>query len=753
MSSKFIGANKLASLALAGAAALALSCTSGSIPSKTGPTTPGNNPGSVTTTPGMQADPGTTTNPPGMQPGGTVVPPTTTPPSTMPPVTTPPGEGPPADMPPPPSGGPVVTGPSSCDTAATPGAAPAIFVTACASCHGITANGRPGYPSLRANKAMTLPEMTAIVRGGRISTTTKFTTSQGKTIPATMPAFAASRVSDADIATIFAYRSTAVDANAPVPAVYCLSRPEATWTKDQIDAAYTKGLVAWRTAGDVDGNACVSCHAADPMDLAYIGYTDAQMYRRAFSHMSAANQATLDAVVDMVHAMRAKYNIVQPPDPLKFRPFQPGGDVLPGATPALRDQAFGQELKDMKLRLMGAPINSVADAKQAWTELAGLNLRTLKVGVALNHYTEDIFNNDGVAVTCTDMHICDDHGTIADWMTDTAVVPGKPSAAILAAHDAYLANPTLDTLKAAMLTLPRDETSWFKHKYGSVMIANYLFRLQAAGDTNLEKFMAANPTPFPVDMKTGMLYNTIWMVGANQRDFIHNVGQTLGVGGGKFSVPAETLPGLTRNLANEQLQRIIVPWFWLGFTFDPSTMNVEPDYVAEGDEYFTQETFLDNGSLPIHGAFIVSKRSVEVMKYDTLPRSPNVFPFFHPDLGRYVVTPMTMRAGYFPIVTNFAEEKNFNTINSYQIKYTPTDPAHKALYQTYAANQWRMFMWTLVGELQTTPQVWNTGILQGKIKKAEIFLTQPEVTAQNGAMDTTLIAMARDLVSKATAGK
>ena len=182
-------------------------------------------------------------------------------------------------------------------------------------------------------------------------------------------------------------------------------------------------------------------------------------------------------------------------------------------------------------------------------------------------------------------------------------------------------------------------------------------------------------------------------------------------------------------------------------------MMVEPDYVAEGDEYFTQETFLDNGSSPIHGAFIVSKRSIEVMKYDKaggLPRSPNVFPFFHPDLGRFPVTPLVMRSGYFPIVTNFAEQKNFNTINNYQIMYTPSDNAtHTTLYQTYAANQWRMFMWTLIGELQTTPQIWNRNILGGKINKAEIFLTQPDVVAQPGNADTMLIAQARSLVSKA----
>ncbi|HEX3850155.1 MAG TPA: hypothetical protein VHW01_04265 [Polyangiaceae bacterium] len=45
-------------------------------------------------------------------------------------------------------------------------------------------------------------------------------------------------------------------------------------------------------------------------------------------------------------------------------------------------------------------------------------------------------------------------------------------------------------------------------------------------------------------------------------------------------------------------------------------------------------------------------------------------------------------------LTNFAEEKNFNVVNNYQIKYMPTDAAHKTLFQTYTANMYRMFMWT-----------------------------------------------------------
>jgi mono/diheme cytochrome c family protein len=635
---------------------------------------------------------------------------------------------------------------SACGSAEayTDGAAPTIYVSECSSCHGMTADGRNGYPSLRGT--LTLAELTTIVRGGRISDKLMVKTAEGKSIPARMPAFSTTRLSDGDIASIYAYRTAAPDAKAPVPAVYCLSRPEASWTPTQIDEAYTRGLKAWRTQGDVDQNACAFCHAADAMDLAFIGYTDGAIYRRAFTHVS---QPVVDDVIDMVHALRAKYKIVQPPDPIKYRPFQPGGAVLPGATAAERDKAFGQELKDMGLTIMGAPINTAADAHKAWDEMAGLNLRTLKVGIPMNRYTEDIFNNDGANVTCPDKHLCDDHGTIADWITDVPVLTPATATKLFAAQDAYLADPTLENIKAVLYAAPRDDVMWFKNKFLAVQMANYLFRQQAAGMTMLDKLTPS--VPFPVEK--GANLNAIWMVGANLRDFIHNVGAALPTGGGKFSVPTATLAGLTRNDASEQLQRVIVPWFWLGFSFDASTMNVEADYVAEGDEYFTQETFLDNNSSPIHGAFIVGKRSIEMMKYDTLPRSPNVFPFSHPDLGRFPVTPMTMRSGYFPVVTNFAEEKNFNTINNYQVKFMPTEPTQKALYQTYAANMWRMFMWVLVDDLQKNPSVWNPTILMGKIKKAEIFLTLPDITATNGPQDEMLIATARSLVGKATVNK
>src|SRR5205814_2082871 len=105
-----------------------------------------------------------------------------------------------------------------------------VYVSECASCHGMTANGRGVYPSLH-NMALTLQDVTAVVRAGKVSTTNKFTSSQGVSFPARMPAFSTARVSDADIAAIFAWRNTPANPNAPVPAVYCLTRPEASWSK------------------------------------------------------------------------------------------------------------------------------------------------------------------------------------------------------------------------------------------------------------------------------------------------------------------------------------------------------------------------------------------------------------------------------------------------------------------------------------------------------------------------------------------
>src|SRR5262249_7501638 len=131
------------------------------------------------------------------------------------------------------------------------GAPPPAYTTACASCHGATGEGKGYYPSLRQNLVM--GQVATVVRGGKVSTKTMITTAEGHEIPARMPAFDTDRVSNDDLAAIYQYISTPLKPDAVLN--HCLSRPEASWTEEQIDEAYQRGLKAWRTPGEVDNNA------------------------------------------------------------------------------------------------------------------------------------------------------------------------------------------------------------------------------------------------------------------------------------------------------------------------------------------------------------------------------------------------------------------------------------------------------------------------------------------------------------------
>ncbi|HEX3850156.1 MAG TPA: hypothetical protein VHW01_04270 [Polyangiaceae bacterium] len=163
------------------------------------------------------------------------------------------------------------------------------------------------------------------------------------------------------------------------------------------------GLKAWRTPGAVDGNACVFCHGPEAIEFAALGYTDSQIYRRAFTHVdqSIADDVTI-WFTRYARSSRSRSRRIQP---WRGR-FSLVASRCPARPPPSETKPFGQELKDVGMTLMGPPINSAADAKKAWAELLALNLRTLKVGIPLNHYTEDIFDDDGATPTCTGFYEC-----------------------------------------------------------------------------------------------------------------------------------------------------------------------------------------------------------------------------------------------------------------------------------------------------------------------------------------------------------
>ena len=86
----------------------------------------------------------------------------------------------------------------------------------------------------------------------------------------------------------------------------------------QMSTAFTQGLAAWRRIGN--HGSCISCHSPDTFDLALIGYSDADVTRRALDHVTAAEAAQ---IVQLIKATRQRYSIERPMHPQTFRPRQP----------------------------------------------------------------------------------------------------------------------------------------------------------------------------------------------------------------------------------------------------------------------------------------------------------------------------------------------------------------------------------------------------------------------------------------------
>src|SRR5579871_1569443 len=127
-----------------------------------------------------------------------------------------------------------------------------------------------------------------------------------------------------------------------IPWVALVAAPK-RWVKPEAAKDYREGLAIWRKPGKTpDHAACASCHGPDGLEIAAYNFDDANIRRRAAIHISPEDA---DKVVAMIHAEREMLGLKILLDPMKDRPFQPGGEVLPGATPEERDNALGVELE------------------------------------------------------------------------------------------------------------------------------------------------------------------------------------------------------------------------------------------------------------------------------------------------------------------------------------------------------------------------------------------------------------------------
>ena len=264
--------------------------------------------------------------------------------------------------------------------------------------------------------------------------------------------------------------------------------PEKALSKEELDKALAEGLATWRIAGT--GGACVGCHSPDGYDLAKIGYSDADIERRALSHLNADQAKTL---VAYVHALRQAHQMTELIHPAKYRPEQPAFEAFAEKTPGLevtsaqaqdeRDEAFMHALTDdLGLLWATGKIDSLEKAKKAREEILAVDLSSQKIGIPFDHLSEDGWHGEP-------------HRSIFEWYPamPTAPLPGKESE-WYALADAYLADPSDDKLWAYYDAIDplthcdydlsnggdpdfyQHACEWMRLKFKSLQVASHMLR-------------------------------------------------------------------------------------------------------------------------------------------------------------------------------------------------------------------------------------------------------------------------------------
>ena len=574
----------------------------------------------------------------------------------------------------------------------------AVFLETCAGCHGADGLGQGAYPSM---KGLSLEGFMNTVRSGLV----------GDTVLDNMPAFDATRITDSqlmsDYAALTGQGIKMPDGCEP----FAAQSPEPTeWSVELIDAAKEAGLSAWRTP-DHEGAACANCHGPAPYGIANIGYRDGDILRRAMLHVDSERTW---AVVDWVAALRAEMDLEKTalPDPMIFRPLQPGGIVIDGATPAERDHAFGQQLAAAAPTLAGPPIHDAATAQQAVAEYLAIDARTFPIGIQFNRYTED-------------GHHGTEHASLREWLPDHAIVGVDEAAqdAIYATHDAWIADPSWDNFLMMENIIDRSQygvgdwsdeqtsvptaassepTNLARQQYRSVLLFQHLMRAQAEQGVRYEDLPSTPSYRINGPWKAADEFRThsdgCWYspddcgddydpVMASKLDFTGKVDWD----GDPWDISSEK-------------EDFILSWFWAGFTVDNGLLMTCCGNSTKSTEYLTGRLYARG--MYNHLTFLRFKKNLAVGFEDSYPGdcvegAPGE-PTICYDFQHSRPEPQT-------IVSPYAQNWNYFLGYGKGLGHkTPDDPAAKDLYQLLLANSFRMMAYTIISHIESTG--WADGV-------------------------------------------
>lgn len=428
-------------------------------------------------------------------------------------------------------------------------------------------------------------------------------------------------------------------------------------------------LEAWRKR-DLSGLACAHCHAPDAMDLAMFSISDADILRRASFHVGPEDA---QSILALVHRMRAQH-VPAPRDRFTERPFQPSGEVLPGATHVDRDAAFAAHLAKKLPALTGDRISTSAQALAAKSQVLAYDLRNEPLGIPFPRWSEDGFHGA-------------EHGTLHDWLPDISPIPANDNdaAVLFGLHDAYIANPAPETLWAiqahndafgvpstfAGSPLPGTNAAIFgRRKHASMLAGQYLLRMEHAG------VPIATPVGRPVVMRPNF----------DDFNFPFDIGSRLNQSTQRptrADFPAPIIAGLTGGRGNsetafrEMLTReLMLSWWMVGWVLEPGLQSI-PNW----HEYFPQSLVGHRDSRQpymMHRAFITATMALH-RTYTAVPESTG--------LRRY------------PSLLRFRETGE-NPLYTFAGAGLWASPEHEAAYRRFAANVTRMELLLLTHEAE-----------------------------------------------------
>ena len=462
-----------------------------------------------------------------------------------------------------------------------------------------------------------------------------------------------------------------------------------------VDPVQAEALLMWRKVQSK--GSCSGCHGADFFDLARIGSSQATLVRRATA--DGATDAEAQALVAAVAALRTRFNMPAT-DPLQFRPFQPGGEQLPGLRPIDRDISFANTLPaqlplTMTARTDGLPsVNSLATAKLSLTELLAVDLRSMKIGLAYPRWSSDIFN--GAA-----------HGTLNDWVADLAREPATEAdrAVWHALQDAYLRSPTdenfwslfaaVDKYTANFTPLADLNVNGFAvRKFKSALLGQHLMRSQLAGKTTFLQgkmafsYLETGPLRSLFKFMEFFPASDMWEVGDTTRSVLGRQ-ITPDAGPAKDRIAALGFPPFVVDSQRADItwldaeQELRLPWFWIGFTLEPSLKRINGSNSTKVGEYMHES--LKAARMFVHDAFSQAYRMA--VQGTESAANPGIRMAYAPDYGYFMA--------YGAEVLGWSEDRRTGEVYEQAVK-----DQQAGLWSQFVANNFRMNMYLYLEALQ-----------------------------------------------------